>query len=938
MTEWPVALVGAATSGFRAEASDGEAAAMIDVDRRNFLVRSGLAGLGLTMAPTRADAAGGHAGPATGTAAPSVALKWLDDEAPTLPTGVAWGVPWPRGAVPRTAAIEVRNAAGGALPAQVWPLAFWPDGSVKWTGLAIAADAQSTGLTVGIGRGSKVPPRVRVAVAERADSVTIHTGPLTAVLDRQGGHFIRSLAIDGREVARQGRLVALCEDRSRYASEGLLQDLHLEPRVDRVTVEQRGPIRAVVRIDGMHVSAGRDLLPFTVRLYFTAGLSSVRMVHSFVFAGDQKRDFVKGLGIRFTIPFREELQNRHIRLATDGDHLFAEPVLLSPGYRPQAIGGAADQERDQLAGVRIPNQAALPAQDRANIQSTATWSGFKLTQLNADGWQLSKRTNADSAWLHVTGGDRAGGLGFLGDVSGGLAVGIKDFWQKYPAAIEVAHAESAEGELTVWLWSPDASPMDLRHYDTIGHSLAVTYEDYEPGHADAYGAANTSELMLWATGDTPAPDALAAMRRIAAAPPLPICPPQHYHDTQTLGVWSLPGQPVPGLTPAEVASADAQLDRAFAFFQGEVDRRRWYGFWDYGDFRRTYDPIRHQWMYDIGGHGWNATELMPNVWLWFAFLRSGRADIFRIAEAMTRNTNEVDVYHVGQFAGLGSRHNVSHWGDAKEARINEAFIKRFYYYLTTDERTGDLLREPIAQIERSLAANPPLREVVPRPDVKSPLAFIRFGPDWLAMASNWFTEWERTGDPRYRDWCLTGMHDIGADPQGLLDYAGYIFDPVTKHLKSGGEPNQKPGQFVFLFAGDQIVTDLVASIPCRSFVAAWDKLCVQFTEGKRANWYFEPRVDALAAVATGRVDLYRRAIDLYRGLLRFGSTDYFRAQPVAVEGPTTSQTVLENPGTSTFTPAIATPEVAQWAINLISMPQMLRRFAAIDGAGARAGG
>ena len=38
---------------------------------------------------------------------------------------------------------------------------------------------------------------------------------------------------------------------------------------------------------------------------------------------------------------------------------------------------------------------------------------------------------------------------------------------------------------------------------------------------------------------------------------------------------------------------------------------------------------------------------------------------------MTRNTSEVDVYHLGQFVGLGSRHNVSHWGcGAKEARIS----------------------------------------------------------------------------------------------------------------------------------------------------------------------------------------------------------------------------------------------------------------------------
>jgi hypothetical protein len=331
-------------------------------------------------------------------------------------------------------------------------------------------------------------------------------------------------------------------------------------------------------------------------------------------------------------------------------------------------------------------------------------------------------------------------------------------------------------------------------------------------------------------------------------------------------------------------------------------------------------------MYDIGGHGWNETELMPNVWLWWAFLRSGRADLFRAAKAMTRNTNEVDIYHLDQFAGLGSRHNINYWGDSKETRINEAFIKRFFYYLTTDERTGDLLREPLATLERTIAAWPPLREVVPRPDVKPPLAFIRFGPDWLALASNWMAEWERTGDTRWRDRCLRGMRDLGAMPDALLARAGFVFDPRTGGLTDGGEPNQRPSQFVYLFAGDQIVAELLDLISCPPFHAAWERLCVQFAGGDRANWYFAPRVAALAANATGDPALEARAAALYRHLLRFGNDDYFRAAPLRYDGPTTTQPTLENPSTSTFTPAIAVPEVSQWAINLISMPELLRAF------------
>ena len=104
----------------------------------------------------------------------------------------------------------------------------------------------------------------------------------------------------------------------------------------------------------------------------------------------------------------------------------------------------------------------------------------------------------------------------------------------------------------------------------------------------------------------------------------------------------------------------------------------------------AYDPVRHEWKYDVGGFAWDNTELGSNLWLWYSFLRTGRADIRRMAEAMGRHVGEVDVYHFGDNAGPGSRHNVSHWGcGAKEARISQAPFNRFMYYLTTDDRSGD---------------------------------------------------------------------------------------------------------------------------------------------------------------------------------------------------------------------------------------------------------
>ena len=67
----------------------------------------------------------------------------------------------------------------------------------------------------------------------------------------------------------------------------------------------------------MHKGAksGREWLPFTVRLYFYSGQTTVRMVHTIVFDGDQEKDFVRGLGVQFAVPLREEPRNRTVRFA-----------------------------------------------------------------------------------------------------------------------------------------------------------------------------------------------------------------------------------------------------------------------------------------------------------------------------------------------------------------------------------------------------------------------------------------------------------------------------------------------------------------------------------------------------------------------------------------------------------------------------------------------
>src|SRR5262245_21536086 len=777
----------------------------------------------------------GCALPAAAQSASSVELKWLGDKPPGAPMGVSWGVPWPQGKVRKDQAFTLTTSDGKSLPLQSWPLAWWPDGSIKWAGFATVAGPEITGSTrlslsdsaaprSGPVSGSGSGPVVQVRQSDT--TFEIDTGPLKVRIPGWGANLIDSMVVDGREVARHGRLVCILQDGPDGDSENAPQREKYSTKVERVTIEQSGPVRAVAKIEGRHrgSKSNREWLPFIVRLYFYAGQASVRMVHTIVYDGDESRDFIRGLGVVFSVSMREQVHNRHVRFSGEGLGLWSEPIqpMIGRGGRfvanPQT---GADLYPDQIAGRRVPNKEAYNARGQSLLADWAVWDDFKLIQPNAGGFTTFKRTNPESAWIPAGAGRRATGLVFAGDVSGGLAVSLKNFWQSYPASLEVQKASGGAGELIVWMWSPEAPGMDMRHYDTRPHGLEAVYEDVQPGFSTSHGVARTSELTLFATAAVPSKEETAKMARAGAEPPLLVCGPQYLHAARAFGVWGLEDRSTPVKRTIEERLA-ATLD----FYLKQVDQHNWYGFWDYGDVMHSYDNERHVWRYDLGGMAWDNTELGTDMWLWYSFLRTGRADVFRMAEAMTRHTSEVDIYHLGRFAGLGSRHNVRHWGcGAKEARISQAAYRRFYYYLTTDERTGDIMRE-VLNVDYKVAEYDPMRLAQPitEAEKKYPTR-VRLGPDWLAFVSNWMTEWERTGDTKWRDKILAGVESFSRMPLGLRSGKNLLFgyDPATGLLH---QLSDEAGEYnlATIMGGAEVVFELDLMLDD----ARWRKLWLQY--------------------------------------------------------------------------------------------------------------
>lgn len=712
------------------------------------------------------------------TSEQSVMLRWLKEPAAEK-AGITWGIPWKEGELLRGEELSLQEAdSGEPVAMQSWPTAYWPDGSVKWSAhSAVANSSVRSGLRLAKGAGAAA--RHRVTAEETETAIKLDTGVMQCVIGKQGQELIASISRGGSLQCSGARLVSVKETRSRVTGTTVIKEEPFVCRIRHAVIEQSGPVRAVVKVEGMHrlENGTKEWLPFTLRVYVYAGLETIRIVHTFHYDGNPNEDFVKGLGIRFTVPMSGPLYNRHVRLAGDEGFFSESPKTL---HTRRTKGKYRELFENQTRGESVRFDEEEDRYFLSLLDDSAVWDDFKLVQRSSEHYGIWKRTQRECCWLKSAEGKRSGGLAYIGGEGGGLAGGLRHFWQKHPAGLEISGTAGSAAELTLWLWSPDGEAMDLRHYDTKTH-VESSYEGAEELRATPYGIANTSEMTIWCTEETPGPELLRAMESQLSSPPTVACTPEYLHETKAFGLWSLPDRSTP-----EKALLEERLDGIAAFYMNEVEQRKWYGFWDYGDFMHSYDPVRHVWNYDLGGCAWQNTELVPNMWLWVMFLRSGREDLFRLAEAMTRHTSEVDVYHFGEYAGLGSRHNVVHWGcGCKEARIAMAGLHRYYYYLTADERTGDLM-DAVKDADFSTVNLDPMRAYFPKDEHKT---HIRIGPDWAAFSSNWMTRWERFEDAAYRDKIMTGIDCVKQANFGLISGPTYGYDPVTGILTPMGDDN-----------------------------------------------------------------------------------------------------------------------------------------------------
>lgn len=662
--------------------------------------------------------------------------------------------------------------------------AYWPDHSVKWTAHTADAALLSQECEVLVRTEEKKASEKGISFVKKTDGIEIETNSLKLriCLPTDGTtteNLFETVEYKGEVIWTGAKLVLDTCEPGLFDGEETYTTHHFVSAIEKVTVESEGPVEACIKYEGFHQTLkGLRLIPFVVRMHIGLDLTDLRFEHTFMYDGDENKDFLKGIGIRFNSPLSGPVYNRHVKFMNENG-FFHEAMVHLQSWRPRV---PVEYLKTQLSGEPVKMAPEHREIFDSVLGNTPYWDTYSLVQDSDRHYSIKKKLSGDHlCYIPAVNGGRTKGGAAFGSENGSTIIAVRDFWEKYPSGITVKGMSSNEAECTVWFWSPDAAMMDFRHYADRGYNQ-VCYEGYDYKGASPNGIACTSECMISHREEMiPSDGEIADATDALNSPALFVAAPEFYHDMKAFGYWSLPSYE----TETE-RYIEKELANAFEFYKHEVEQRSWYGLFDYGDVMHTYDSLRHSWKYDMGGYAWDNTELVPTLWLWLYFMRTGREDVFTFAEKMSRHASEVDVYHFGKYKGLGSRHNVRHWGcPCKEARIAMAHHHRYLYYLTGDRRLEDIFDE-LKDNEFSFLNKDPLGDFFDKKDMVYP-SHARSGPDWSSLVSNWMTEWERHDDARYRDKILTGIDDIANAPLKLSSGPDFEFDPKTVHLRYIGE-------------------------------------------------------------------------------------------------------------------------------------------------------
>jgi hypothetical protein len=462
---------------------------------------------------------------------------------PPLGAPVETSVPFARGRLHLPEKLAVYSPDGTPALAQFRSALNWPDGSVRW--LAVVFEA-ATGPREYLLKTGETPHAADL-VEEKTGRVVVSTGAITLDISSSGRGWMKILAAPGADGATQsvvkgassGDLVLTRHDGKEFRA-----SLDSGPR--HVVVEERGPVRACVRIEGQcRAQDGEDLFNYIIRCTAFRSRSEVHLEVTWINATDNPSEQLRD--IRMVFPFEFQPDRLVIGCETgvyDGPFLKDWPVYV--------------------------------------LQEDFSWYWAKTR--NPDG----RVQNLSSGGCN---GEHSPGWLYIQNQKRCLGIWVPNFWEEYPNEIAVR-----QGELSVGFWperatdhllskpllpaNPQGTPYSMTKYWPILPHPYWAFLDREKKCLDArQGMAKTQEIVLsvWGGRDE-APNFEAKWWRKTLKPVQGHLNPRYVANTTALGAM-LPRD------PKSFPEVERLFDESFGWLNRHIDFLKCYGKFDYGDFK-----------------------------------------------------------------------------------------------------------------------------------------------------------------------------------------------------------------------------------------------------------------------------------------------------------------------------------------------------------------
>lgn len=574
-------------------------------------------------------------------------------EAPAWP--MTFGVPFPWGALDATENLRILDADGGEIPFQARPTGRWSrNGTLRWVLIdllaPVKADEQILTLEYGPGLRREDPAQgVQVEVTEEV--IQIDTGAVRFEIPTENSPGIGRLWLrneDGKQLLMEaGELSGPVM----VNAEGVE---FLGGRDGVAEVEESGPIRAVVKVEGYHRDAeGQHLGRFITRYTAWAGLPWVQLDHTFIFTHDA-----------------EEAQYRNI-------------AHRLPMEAAQYVFGLAEGKVHQ---GEVGEESVYLLQ-RDDVQFILRDGERRVEDGRLPGWFAA------------------------GGSEGWMTVALRDFWQKFPYEVEVEsdlvnfhfwprHGEAPlrpAGEVPVeevhHLWfAHEGEVLDLRVPEPILELFAqdTLEEDVENARlANPTGAAVTQHILMAFHPEPWGVEQSAAFNSLFQQEPSVISDPSWVTESGVFG-WLLARdrERFPEVEKAQDLSFD--LIRRYQ----ELDRD--YGMFNFGDSHHNWRFAEERWnlhrIWYNNHHGWNR-------WPWIQFARSGDAEILEWARQNSRFG--ADMVHANYaperfqqaapprqkiLGGITDYKGLVHWSRGDRLGYNSSADALFWHYYFTGDR------------------------------------------------------------------------------------------------------------------------------------------------------------------------------------------------------------------------------------------------------------